>query len=83
MTNKVYCVRYRFLSLVLLVSKPLKTYLKRLSFCLPTGMTTKVYPIRQTLASQKGLPKKICVAKIFWEKEQPIEKYCLLLLVIG
>ena len=65
MTNKVYCVRKPKVSLVLLVSKPLKHHL--IKCCVnkdkygverhapyktfPTGMTNKVYPIRKSLAS--------------------------------
>ena len=64
MTTKVYCVRYRFLSLVLLVSKPLIYCFINGAVgcvnckCLSTGMTTKVYPIRQSLASLGKLASK-------------------------
>ena len=38
-TNKVYPIRYRFLSLVLLVSTPLNNYLKNLKFCNTTFLS--------------------------------------------
>ena len=57
MTKKVYCVLSFKASLLLLVSKPLKHTLKDF-YCLPTGMTTEVYPIRQPLASLGKLASK-------------------------